>query len=472
MRRTVKESDGFTLVEVMAAMLVLLAGTLGVLLMFDQANQSTVQNRARERATAVVRELIEVARGLSYDSITASTLPELLKAQPGLADADPATAAYEIKRRNIVYTITTSACIMDDARDGGGDQSTGGFCAESVAPNTKVGGRVDRNPEDYKRVSVTATWRLGRTDRSVTQTVLINNPGAAGGPSVQGLTLQGFTSPPPVLTKANVPSGKVIVAFTTSSKPASVGWYVDSKPQTLVPTAGSSGQDFTVLWDFSNLIDGPYVIAAEAYDKWGVAGPGRSLSVTVNRELARKPEGLIGGRNKGVVELEWKANIERDIVGYEVWRRNAAGTDVRVCSLSDATSCTDPSPVAGVLDYWVLPFDTDPSTGAPRPGVASDMLRVTEDNRAPFPAQGLNAVRNPDGTVTLAWSRPSPEDPDSADGIIFYRIYRDGARYGRRYVTGPTETWTDQDTGGVRHRYQVVAVDNRFMESDGVEVEL
>ena len=102
-------------------------------------------------------------------------------------------------------------------------------------------------------------------------------------------------------------------------------------------------------------------------------------------------------------------------------------------------------------------------------GDPSDVLAVDTDNHPPYPATGVNATRAANGTVTLTWQRPSPEDPDAGDGVQFYRVYRDGKALENRYVRwfddAETVTWQDTATGGTTHTYWVTAVDKHYAES-------
>ena len=103
---------GFTLVEVMVAMLVLLVGILGTLKLFDGALTGTAGNNARVGATNLGRELAETARGLDYDKLTPALLADTLQAR-GLGAATP----WKIVRRGVSYTIAESVCTYDDAAD-------------------------------------------------------------------------------------------------------------------------------------------------------------------------------------------------------------------------------------------------------------------------------------------------------------------------------------------------------------------
>jgi hypothetical protein len=382
---------------------------------------------------------------------------------------------------------------MDEGRDGGGDHSGGGFCADSVAPNTprQGGGPADRNPEDYKRVTVTVAWSERNRTYQQSQTAIVNNPGSIAGPAIRTLTLLGNTASPVPhivddagdgLPSWNLgPAQQVTVHFTTSLKPASTNWLLDGAIQTPAPGPyDGTGKAFAITWNYSALVDGTYVIGAEAYDKYGVAGPGRSLSVTLNRYLPAKVKNLAGGKNNGVVELEWSANTERDIIGYTVEREDIAGSGIwaQVCPLIAGaviteTSCTDDVPAPGSPRYRVRAWDSAPDGSARPSDQYSDILTVPAVNAEPNQVTELTGVNNGDGTVTLTWKRPDPTDPDG-DAIDFYRIYRDGTavgdRYSRWYDSGQNVTWTDTTAGGVGHTYYVTAVDTNYAESDPVGV--
>jgi hypothetical protein len=200
-----------------------------------------------------------------------------------------------------------------------------------------------------------------------------------------------------------------------------------------------------------------------------VSGPGRSETVTLNRFTPRAPQKVAGGRTSwGTVEIEWDANTERDIIGYDV--RRSDGTVV--CPLSTQqlkTFCTDPSPPAGALvSYWVRAYDKAPGTGVPRAGADSARLDVTNTNTPPFPP-AITSVMTVGGVTTIKWNKPSPADLDPGDGLAFYRIYRDGIsinnRYERWYDNSPTVTWQDTLTGGTSHTYYVTSVDTHYAES-------
>jgi competence protein ComGC len=464
LRNRLSDERAFTLIEVLVAAFVLTVGVLSTLTLINGANRATAATQSREAGVNLARELVEAARGLPYDKLNDTAIEAELQAVPGLQDT-PLGGLYQIRRRGIDYTVDASVCIMDDAKDGGGSRPSGlSFCADSGPAGT-----TDKNPEDYKRVTVKLTWKRGGVTRTANQTGLVNNPGSATGPAVRSIIVVGTPAPYEITsTNATVP-----LQLTTSSKPTTINWSVDGSVQATAPTqSGSTGLIWNADWNVTAVDDGPYLISGEAFNQYGVSGPTRTETVTLNRYLPRAPTRVAGGRTVfGTVEIEWAANTERDIVGYQVRR---VTDNTIVCPLATQkldTLCTDPSPPAGdPLQYEVVAYDKTPVTGTPRPGTATS-LTVTAGNTPPNEPVLISATTS-GGTVTLKWKRPNPEDADPGDGVEFYRIYRDGTllsnRYDRWYDGASNVTWTDIATGGLPHLYWITAVDKSYLESSFV----
>jgi prepilin-type N-terminal cleavage/methylation domain-containing protein len=463
---------GFTLIEVIAATLILLVGILATTAMLNASSRANATNRQRDAATNMARELIESARAIPYERISEPGVNAVLQAIPGLEDSPG--GAYTLVRNNVTYTVDVDVCIMDDPKDGGGPRSTTEtFCANSAAPGTE-----DKNPEDYKRVTTTVSWTREGRERRVEQTGIINNPGSASGPAIRSIAP---VNPAGTTVTANVT--QIVVDVTTSSKPAAINWLLDGSVQQPPPVQqGTSGLNWRFAWQIgttltktSGTLDGPYILSAEAFNQYGVSGPGRQETVVLNRRQPFDVERVTGGRTVfSTVEIEWNANSERDIVGYEVVRYDATGPVV-ICPLATQgleTDCTDPEPPAtDPLAYKVFAYDRDPAGNVRRGDDMLVPLIVTAGNQPPFPPTGLEAARNPDGSVTLSWSRPSPEDPDGpSDGVAFYRVYRGGQelqnRLERWFDNRPNVTWQDTETDGLEHTYWVTAVDQHHMESE------
>ena len=67
--------DGFTIVEMMVAMLIMLIGVLGTLTIIQGSIASTSRTNAREQGTNLARDLVERARQASYTDVTMAQAP-------------------------------------------------------------------------------------------------------------------------------------------------------------------------------------------------------------------------------------------------------------------------------------------------------------------------------------------------------------------------------------------------------------
>ena len=441
---------GFTLIEVMVSMVVLLVGVLGTVQLFDGATAATGRTRDREGGTNLTREVIEATRSVSYPKVVDASLADELQSQPGLGD-ESAAGGWQLRRRDVTYTVDVSVCVVDDAKDGLGQHDTTAFCGAA-------GGTTDLNPDDYKRVSLTVSWK-DRTGRSsqVKQSTVIDNPGSGAGPAVKSMTMTSPTSTPITPSVSSVQFG-----LTTSGNAATVSWMLDGEFQ---GAASGGGSAWNFAWPVSSRSDGTYLVSAQAYDQYGSPGPAKVFTVVLNRNLPLAPPGFIGGWNGSIVEFEWLPNSEGDIEGYRVYRQDSTGPNL-ICGLSDATTCKDQSPLdQASTSYYVVAVDRDRS-GNLREGAKSTET-VTLGNTPPNPPKSLTAATDAFGNTVLGWVAPSPLDPDTGDSIEFYRIYRDGNTIGDRFDrTGPGElSFIDDSPGGASHTYWVSAVDTHYAES-------
>ena len=458
------------MIETLVASFVLIVGVLSTFALYQSASKATVTTRSREGATNLAREVVEGARGIPYDKLIATNLAAELQRLPGLEDS-ALGPGYTVQRRGTLYTIAATVCTMDDGKDGGGPRPSGlSFCSDSVAAGT-----ADKNPEDYRRVAVTVSWKRNNYTRKVVQSGLVNNPGSATGPAVRTLFVDSVSAPYEI---SNPATTSLLMKLTTSSKPTTVNWSLDGTLQPTMPTAVDATK---LLWQFTwptpaTLDDGPYLVSAEAFNQYGVSGPGRTETVTLNRFVARKPIRFAGGRPSSllpIVEMEWSANTERDIIGYEVMRVDDGAIVCPLATQGLETTCTDPAALdQATVTYQVRAYDKTPGTGAARPGTWSNALVVVKSNRAPFPPT-LQSFSATGGVASIRWKRPFPiEDLDIGDSIAFYRVYRDGIlvadRYDRVYDSSVMVDWQDSRLGGSAHDYWITAVDQHFTESPAI----
>jgi prepilin-type N-terminal cleavage/methylation domain-containing protein len=480
------DEHGFTLIEVLVAIVILLVGVLGVVALVDGANAVTSRTKAREGGTNIARSIIEVSRSLRYRDLTAAELLAALDARPGLEDVS-ASPGHTIRMRNVDYRLTLTVCSLDDPKDNLGVHPSGVvFCADSEVGTTLT----DRNPDDYKRVRVTLTWTTHGNEASVTQTSSIINPVGGLGPSVVGLTL---TSPGSASDPLRIDSNVTQASFTavTSTSAADLRWSVDGNVQ-LKPDGGPI--TWTFDWDFLDANgdiayhDCTYVIQAEAFDEQGRAGSPFARTVIVNRDVALPVESLDGGRNGNGerVDLQWDKTPECDVVGYRVYRDDDplfSSPELVTCTgqiaatYTEELDCIDESAPAGTLYYRVRALDTN-SAGAIREGAWSSQLTVEGGNELPTVPQNVSTCvggqldcNGPDGSpaptgaLVVRWD-PSTDNDGTVD---FYRIYRDGSSYGDRhavYFPNPGIAWFEhEEPDGQSHTYQISAVDDDFGES-------
>jgi prepilin-type N-terminal cleavage/methylation domain-containing protein len=487
--RDARSQRGFSLIEVLVAITILLVGVLGVVAMVDGASAVSSRTKAREGSTNVARSIVEVGRSVPYRNLTGPELLEALNARPALSDALPA-AGYTVASRGFFYDVTLRVCSMDDPKDGLGlDDGTVEFCPESDHAASATAAK-DRNPDDYKRVAVTLEWERGSGSEKAKQTSLISNPVGGLGPSVVRLEAPALSGNPLAVTSSA--GSSVVFNAQTSTDAAEMNWTVNGDIQGTAHPVGASERDWTFTWSINSpayFHDCTYVVQAEAFDDKGRVGSPKALTVVLNRAVPSKPNQLAGGRNGNgsMVDVEWLSNPECDVLGYRVYRGPLpVGPWTQVTCLGQSgsyhenTDCLDQSaPLLESLWYYVVGVDAPPGGGAPREGTASDPLLISLGNIAPTKPTGVNACLGgtsgcdePDGTpssdsvTVLRWD--SAMDPDG-DPILFYRIYRDGMTYTDRvgvFFPGVGGlAWTDPDSPNGTHDYRVTAVDSEYAES-------
>lgn len=118
-RNAAADEAGFTIVEVMVAIVMLVVGVLAMLVMIEGSLASTSRTTAREQATNLARDLVERARQVPYATTTTGAAPAALAA---VLPENPAVSgsSFVVERRNISYTVVVSACSIDDPSDGAG----------------------------------------------------------------------------------------------------------------------------------------------------------------------------------------------------------------------------------------------------------------------------------------------------------------------------------------------------------------
>ena len=300
LRARLSASDGFTLIEVMVAMAVLVIGLAGTLKLVDGANATTTSTKAREQAVALQREVVEAARGVGYSELTPTSAVGLIRQQPGFKDCATVTAGtpcstmtsegWTVQRRGITYHLTVGVCSVDSPNDELGPHTGGAFCATGggaanattcerylgangsvrgtgTATGTTVGdcgidlnfdgkvdnlteaeagvsspsGTADLNPDDYKRIVTLVRWDRGTGLRYALQSSTLAYPGLSGAPRVTSIDPVSVTDP---ITSSATTAATFLVG--TNRKSASVAWLLSGTP---AGTAADQGGG--VSWQFT-----------------------------------------------------------------------------------------------------------------------------------------------------------------------------------------------------------------------------
>jgi Tfp pilus assembly protein PilV len=517
MRRTgIAAEAGFTLIEVLAACMVLLTGVLGAAELTNVANKSTNISSARNGATSIARRVAEAARGVPARNISAAALMTTLRAQaPDLVDSNATDTLWTVDRRNFVYTITATACTLDDATDGLAPvaQKDASYCNRTAA------GTTDLQPADFQQVTVKVAWKVRNKPGAVQQVTQVPVGANTNLPAVSQLKM---TSPSncstacPVITSANTANFQI----TPTNSPATMTWLLQGSPMATCPQNSTgctvSGGNWTFAWSLGAPVkdtvttsvnyqkclagnysyDGVYDVGARVQDAGGLSGGPTSMAVSLNRCAPIPPPNMDAtGREvtTPVVDVAWNTNPEGDIAGYRVYKGSGTGAATPVCPASvsagqviaiDAvTECTDMSPPAFAKNtafyYAVVAVDRD-STGALREG-ATAFVNVNTANKAPSAPTTLVVTAGLDGR-TLTFKLPAKLDPDVGDTIESFRIYRKAGtvtgnpaiadRIDREDITVlcpdslPGTTCTYKDTTGLAtSTYWVTSVDTHLRES-------
>jgi prepilin-type N-terminal cleavage/methylation domain-containing protein len=465
--RRLRDQSGFSLAEVMVAVLVLLIGAGAAFTLIDSANRAVTSNSARVGATNLTRELTEYARGTDYDLLQPAQVVTALRKHNAIAGT-LASGVWKIQRRNVTYTVETSSCIFDDPKDGLATTPIANACP---TPAAVAGAPAESNPDDFRRITFKLSWNARSRAGSYTQSTLIVNPAGGLGPRITR-----FDQPASQYTGNSATWGGVSTLRLTSTGAASVHWASDDGISAGDASGGSTDWGFT--WNFGTAFDpsnpwvrdGAYVVNAQAFDSRGVPGEARIVTVYVNRHAPAAVTDFAGGYNstRGIVDMRWSRYDERDLQGYRVVR---LADNKQICpasgSVQDALSCTDTAPIPSTYAVYAVDCtDLAAANCVYRLGTASNftMASVTAGT-APGAPTGLTASVV-DGKPTLSWTAPAsvPNGP-----IRFYRIYRDTGtglsdRYDETVTSSPN--YVDPKPGATTsHRYWVTAVDQDFNES-------
>jgi type II secretory pathway pseudopilin PulG len=472
---------GFTLLETLIASVVLIVGLMTLFGLLETSLKATASTRAREGATNLAREVLEDARTLAFAQISPTSIVGTLQAMHGLENVSGG-AAWQIRRRGVLYTVTVKECALDDPKDGFGVHENAltkenPFCKDAG----EEAGTADSAPEDFKRITAEVAWTATGRKPLVKQVETLTAAGEAPGLSASQLKL--------IKPTVGAPTAPVIVAQPAESKltfsiqsplgTKALEWSLDGVRQTNEPALVSGTE-----WQFSWLIptpevsDGAYRVSVQAVDTTGVYGPPVSITVTLIRSVPAAPkityagfnELYVSGVKKKVVELQWQPNTERNVIGYRVY--NPSGG--LVCPKEEAilsleAACIDfgpPEASATNLTYSVRALYRAAEGEALSKTVISQgpaaSVALSKSPSAPGEMKGpLTAEKTAEGAVVLKWTTP-----EGGAAPVFYRVYRGSKNYPSRYaiVSSAVTEFTDTHAESA-HEYWVTAVSASMTES-------
>jgi type II secretory pathway pseudopilin PulG len=471
--------DGFTLFEALMAAAILAVGLVGLLGLLDASVKASASTRAREGATNLAREILEDARTIPYAQVIPTSIESQLQAMNALADSS-SSSGWQIDRRGFAYTVTAKECAIDNPKDGLAKTHGSTFCNEEQ-PSWKEGEAEDTAPEDLKRIAVEVSWTLQQRTSTVKQASALTAAGQAVGliatslelTSAYDTALSGSTSTTPVITDKETKALTFSVSFPEGT--SAIIWSLEGAKQEELAPSSSKATSLTFSWTIDesakgiHVSDGTYQVAAQTVDSTGVIGPPISIPVRLIRGAPAAPKEITGGFNTlysgGVAtevgELQWKADAERNVIGYRVYGpSNELLCPESLETLSTATSCID-FHVAGKpaeRAYTVVAIYRNENEEVTQSLAGTLTIKRTE-SIAPNAPSNLVATKNADGSVTLKWTAPS-----GGTTPAFYRIYRGSTDYTSRYGETTLTEYKDTDAA-TAHEYWVTAVSSGLTES-------
>jgi hypothetical protein len=275
-----------------------------------------------------------------------------------------------------------------------------------------------------------------------------------------------------VITEAAAKQLTFTVTFPEGT--SAVDWSLEgAKQEELTPA--SKATSLTFSWTINEsaksiyVSDGTYQVAAQAVNSTGVIGPPISIPVRLIRGVPAAPSGIVGGFNTvynggvatEVAEFQWKANTERNVIGYRVFGpKKELICPESLESLSTTTSCLDLSLLSekpSERSYSVVALYRNAAEEVQQSAAAPITITRAESTTPNAPTK-LSATKNADGSVTLKW-----EAPKSGSAPYFYRVYRGSTNYTSRYGETTSTEFTDTDST-TTHEYWITAVGSHLTE--------
>lgn len=118
-RQVTAGEDGFTIIEVLVALVLMTVGLFALIGLIDRSSSTTARNLNREAATNVARDITERAHAVAYANLTAAAAPGTLRdaidpAPRSRNSTTPSGGSWTMQGRRTgeTLTVTVAACTV------------------------------------------------------------------------------------------------------------------------------------------------------------------------------------------------------------------------------------------------------------------------------------------------------------------------------------------------------------------------
>lgn len=112
-----KDKNGFSLIELMVAVVILTISTFGILEALTRYTRINIDNAMRNEAMRITEERMEVLRGLPFNDSSDGLKPDNGSPLPNSAQL-PTTVTRSIRKMDISYAVQTTISQLSFRQDG------------------------------------------------------------------------------------------------------------------------------------------------------------------------------------------------------------------------------------------------------------------------------------------------------------------------------------------------------------------
>ena len=174
-RSALKSEDGFTLIELMAALAVLLVGVLGVIATMDRTRDAVTISEARETAVHRAEREMERIRALPYTQLGLTAVPT--------QSPDPDDPASEVEGNRYQWDPTNPARVSDFITGGSIPSrvpwNDGRFSGALQVYVLRYDDPVVAGAAQARRVIVAATVDGATAPKPIVLSTVVHDPGTA-----------------------------------------------------------------------------------------------------------------------------------------------------------------------------------------------------------------------------------------------------------------------------------------------------